>query len=254
MGFLEKWQGTDTGLVNDDYAPASTDAWQKTGKDGTYFVGVNYESDLFHVGAWYYDISDTDADNSMGAGIGNKSIYLDATLHAIAKEDFTLDVSAQYLNQSQNDNSGTEADIYGVMLEAGVADLSILAAYNKRNADDDKTSFSGFGGGTLFTNMDNMIIDTIGGGDVDAYVLGASYAINDLTIGYAYGRFQRDATATLVKEEIIEHNFGAEYAVNDNFTLFAIATIDQDKEDTATNAINNSGDFTNVRLSMSYNF
>jgi len=253
-GFLEKWQGTDTGLVNDDYSPADTDAWQKTGKDGTYFAGVDFESDLLHLGAWYYDISNTKADNSMGAGIGNKSIYVDATIHAITGDDFTLDVSAQYLNQSEDDNSGTEADIYGVMLEAGISDLALLAAYNSRSADDDQTSFSGFGGGTLFTNMDNMIIDAIGGGDVDAYVLGASYAISDLTIGYAYGRFERDATAILAKEDIIEHNFGAEYAATENLTFFAIVTIDEDKEDTGTSAINNSGDFTNVRVSASYNF
>lgn len=253
-GFLEKWQGTDTGLVNDSYAPADTDAWQETGDDGTYFAGVNFESDLLHLGAWYYDISDTDADNSMGAGIGNKSIYVDATIHAISSDDLTLDVSAQYLNQSEDANSGTEADIYGFMLEVGISNIGLLAAYNSRNADDDKTSFSGFGGGTLFTNMDNMIIDTIGGGDVDAYVLGATYSINDVSIGYAYGLFERDATSVLAKEKIIEYSFGAEYVATKNLTLFAIVTVNDDKEDTGTNAINNSGDFTNLRVFALYDF
>jgi len=253
-GYLDRWQGTDAGLVDESYAPASTDAWQNTGKDGTYFVGANYEGGFLHLGAWYYDISNTKADNSMGAGIGNKSIYVDGTFHALNKDDLTLDISAQYLKQSEDDNSGTEADIYGVMAEVGISDLGLMAAYNKRSADDDKTSFSGFGGGTLFTNMDNMIIDTISGGDVDAYVVGASYAIGDATIGYAYGRFERDKTSTLAKEDIVEHNFGAEYAVNDNLTFFAIVTVNEDKQDTGTNAINNSGDFTNVRVSASYNF
>ena len=253
-GFLEKWQGTDTGLVNNSYAPASTNAWQNTGKDGTYFVGINYENDLLHLGAWYYDISDTDADNSMGASIGNKSIYVDATLHAISGDNLTLDVSAQYLNQSEDGNSGTDADIYGFMLKAEIYDLNILTAYNSRNADDDKTSFSGFGGGTLFTNMDNMIIDAISGGDVDAYVFGATYAIKDVIIGYAYGKFERDDTATLAKEDIVENNVAAEYAASDNLTFFAIVTVDEDERNTATNAINNSGDFTNMRVSASYNF
>jgi predicted porin len=102
--------------------------------------------------------------------------------------------------------------------------------------------------------MDNMVIDTINGGDVDAYVLGGSYTTGDVTLSYAYGNFERDATNTLPKEAIIEHNFAAEYAYNEHLTLFAIVTVNNDKEDTATNAINNSGDFTNVRVSASYNF
>ena len=244
-GYLDRWQGTDAGLV---------DTWQNTGKDGTYLTGVNYESDVFHFSAWYYDISDTNTNNSIGAGIGNKSIYIDGTFHALSKEDLTLDISAQYLNQREDENSGTEANIYGFMVEAGISDLELMAAYNKRNADDDKTSFAGFGGGTLYTNMDNMIIDTISGGDVNAYVLGVSYVIRDVTAGYAYGRFTRDATINLAKEDVIEHNFGVEYAANDNLTFFAIVTVDEDKEDTGTNAINNSGDFTNIRVSASYNF
>lgn len=260
-GYLHKWQGTDTGLVNDDAAPADTDAWQETGEDGTYFAGVNYDNDLFHLGAWYYDISETDAnENSLGQNVANRSVYVDTTLHAIASDDFSLDVSAQYLQQSSEDGSDIEADIYGVMAEVSISDLGLIAAYNRRDADDDETSFSGFGGGTLFTNMDNMIIDAINGGDVDAYMIGATYAINDFTVGYAYSAFDSDSISGTANgfdrgdEDIIEHNIGAEYAYTDNLTFFAIVTISEDKENTGTSAINNSGDFTNVRASVSYNF
>ena len=254
-GFLEKWQGTDTGLVDSTYTPADTDAWQNTGKNGTLFAGVNYESDILHLGAWYYDISETDLNqNSLGQNIGNRSIYADVTIHALNGYGMNIDLSTQYLQQNEENNSGTEADIYGLMIEVNIDDLDFLVAYNRRDADDSQTSFSGFGGGTLYTNLDNMIIDTISGGDVDAYVGAIAYEISNLTIGYAYGKFMRDATTTLIKEEIIEHNIGAEYSMSDNLTFFAIVTINDDKEDTGTGAINNSGDFTNVRVSASYNF
>lgn len=260
-GYLHKWQGTDTGLVNDDASPADTDAWQETGEDGTYFAGIDYEEGLLHLSAWYYDISETDAnENSLGQNVANRSFYTDATVHAIESDDFTFDISAQYLKQSSEDGSDIEADIYGVMLEAGISDLGLMAAYNRRDADDEETSFSGFGGGTLFTNMDNMIIDAVNGGDVDAFVVGATYAINDLTIGYAYSEFDSDAINGTTNgfdrgdEDIIEHNIGAEYVATDNLTFFAIVTISEDEENTGTSAINNSGDFTNVRASVSYNF
>ena len=254
-GYLDKWQGTDTGLVDSSYSPASTDSWQNTGDNGTAFIGVSYESDIFHFCAWYYDISKTDPNtNSFGQNIANRSIYADVTYHAINKEAFSIDISAQYLQQNEDDNSGIEADIYGVMLEANVDDFSFLLAYNKRDSDDTQTSFSGFGGGTLYTNLDNMIIDTIGGGDVDAYVAAITYSIGDATIGYVHGSFLRDATSTLAKEEIIEHNIGVEYSVNDNLTLFGIITLNDDKEDTGTGTIYNSGDFTNIRVAASYNF
>jgi hypothetical protein len=245
-GFISRWQGTDAGMLDK--------AWQKTGKNGTWFTGITYIEDRIHLGAWYYDISETEPGNVMGTGIGNSSTYIDGTVHALANDAFSFDISTQYLHQSEKENSGTKADIYGMMLEAEVSDFGFMAAYNKRVADDDKTSFSGFGGGTLFTNMDNMIIDTIIGGDVDAYVLGASYRVGEVTVSYAYGNFQRDATAVLPKENIVEHNVVAAYAYSDHLTLSAFVTVNENKEDTGTNAINNSGDFTNLRISASYNF
>jgi len=246
-GYLDRWQGSDASLDNDE-------AWIDAGADdGTYFAGADYGGKLFHLAAWYYDIA-----GEVGDQTGNKSVYIDATLHAIKDDELTLDISTQYLNQREEDSSDIEADLYGVMFEVGISDLSFMAAYNKRSADDDKTSFAGFGGGTLFTNMDNMITDTIIGGDVDVYVLGTSYEIGDVTMGYAYSRFKSDVINTGIfartKEDIVEHNIGAEYAASENLTFFAIVTIDDDKENTGSSAINNSGDYTHVRISASYNF
>lgn len=157
----------------------------------------------------------------------NRSTYLDAALHLDLNEDFVLDTSAQYL--CQNENAGN-------------------------TIDDDKTSFSGFGSGTLYTNMENMILDAIVGGDADAMMAGISYQISDFSLYYMYGVYERDQTSTLAKEEIIELNIGADYSVNENLILSAILTIDDDKEDTASNAIYTEGDFTNFRVSVAYTF
>ncbi len=248
LGYINRWQGTDTGLDNDQ-------AWQDTGKDGTYFSGISYTSDLLDTSAWYYDISEASAGNTATGNVANKSIYLDATLHLSFSESFTLDTSVQYLNQSQSDNSGIDADIYGLLLDATVyKNLELQLDYNRRNANDDKTSFSGFGGGTLNTSSDNMILDAIVGGDVDTMLASISYAISDLSLYYTYAVYQRDETTTLVKEDIHEQSIGANYSVNDNLSLSTIVTINDNKEDTTSNAIYTGGDFTNIRVFLEYTF
>lgn len=211
LGYLDRWQGTDAGLSNNQ-------PWQDTGKNGTYFGSVTYGSDLMDASAWYYDISGVSGDVT-----ANKSTYLDATFHLSLNEDLTLDTSIQYLNQSENDSSTVDADIFGVMLEASLYEkLGLQLAYNRRNADDGKTSFSGFGGGTLYTSMDNMILDSISGGDVDSMLAGVNYQISELNLYYMYATFKRDTTSTLGKEEIIEQIIGADYTVNENLTLSEI--------------------------------
>ena len=243
LGYLDRWQGTDAGLDNNQ-------PWQDTGVDGSHFASMTLGLGKLDTSLWYYDIS-----GQQGDQIGNISTYLDATLHLNLSDNFTLDTSAQYLNQSENDNSGIDADIYGLMLEATLYEkIGLQLAYNRRKADDDKTSFSGFGGGTLYTSLENMILDTIVDGDTDAIVAGISYEISDLSLYYMYGVYERDQTSTLAKEEIIEQNFGADYSVNENLTLTAVLTIDDNKENTDSNAIYTGGDFTNIRVSASYTF
>jgi len=243
LGYLDRWQGTDAGLDNDQ-------PWQDAGKDGTYFGGITYTSERIETSAWYYDISGIAGDQT-----ANRSAYIDATLHMNINDDFALDASAQYLSQSENDSSTIDADIYGLMLEATVYErVGLRLAYDHRSADDDKTSFWGFGGGTLYTTMENMILDAIIGGDADAMIAGISYEISDLSLFYAYGLYEREATASLVKEEIVEQNIGADYTVNDHLILSAILTIDDNKEDTDSNAIYTGGDFTNLRLTVGYTF
>ena len=236
-GHLTRWQGADAGL---------DDGWVKSAKDGSNFSGLSYANDLIDASAWYYNINGEADDET-----ANNAVYLDAIGHFSFSNNLTLDVGVQYLNESEQDSSGVEANIYGAMAEIVIKDLGVNIAYNKSNKQAGKASFSGFGGGTLFTNMDAMIIDEITADrDASATVAGLSYSIANFNLLYAYGDFNGDADSSGAKAHIVEQNIGIEYFPNDNFTVGAIMIIDKNKEDSITTDFNDK----NFRVLISYNF
>ena len=236
-GTLLSWQGYDADLDA---------AWQKTGKDGTYFGGASYSDDALDASLWYYNIN-----GEMGDATANNSFYADIVGHFHLSQELSVHLGAQYLKQNELDSSGVASNIYGATAEVVINGLGLNIAYNKSLKESNKQSFSGFGGGTLFTSMDNMIVDIIAvDRDVDAFVSGISYEYSeDLNFLYAYGDFKGDKDSSGVKEHIIEHNIGATYEHND-FILGAIYTLQEDKEKTGING----GDLNNVRVLLSYNF
>ena len=245
-GHLEKWQGADAGLDVDN-------PWVKTGKNGVNFGGVTYSNDFVEANAWYYNISNASAsDIANGADEnGNNAIYVDAIVSYDFSDDLELHAGVQYLKESELDHSNVEANIYGAMAEVVVSGLGINIAYNKSTKEAGKHSFSGYGGGTLFTNMDTMILDEITEDrDAQAVVAGLSYGIGDFNLLYAYGDFKGDADSSGAKAHIVEQDIGIEYTPNDDFTFGAIYVIDDNKED-ATSADFNSKNF---RVLVSYNF
>lgn len=244
-GLLTRWQGTDTGL-------SSTDPWSDTGEDGTYFGGISYFSDFIDTSVWYYDISKDDNPNSATGNVANTSLYADLSLHMALSKDYALHASIQYINQNESDNSAIDSLIYGAMAEFVMfEDFAISAAYNKSKKQALKGSFSGFGGGTLYTNMDSMIIDAITTDrDVQAVVAGFTYTYNDFGFIYAYGDFDANADSLGAKEHIVEQNIGFEYTPNENLTIAAICVKNEDKE----NSGSNGGDWENVRALISYSF
>jgi len=246
-GMLLEWQGTDAGLDTNE-------AWQDMGKDGTFFGGISYGSDLLDASVWYYDISEAESANTATGNVANQTVYVDTTVHAFANDNFSIDLSAQYLTQNEEDNSGIDTDIYGLKVETSLYDLGLVVAYNDRDSDTGKSSFSGFGGGTLFTNMDNMIIDTMSNAQADVLMFGVTYDISDFNFYAMAAEFNGDLDINNAKEEIIEINLGFNYAINADLTLSAICTINDDKENTGTNAIYTGGDFENYRLSVAYAF
>ncbi len=243
-GLLKEWQGVDAGLDTNE-------PWQSTGEDGTYFGGITYNGDILEANAWYYDISASDITNSATENFANKSSYIEIFSHYHINDDIVLHSGAQYLNQKEKSNSGIESNIYGLSAELVAYDIGFNLAYNKSTREKDKGSFSGFGGGTLFTSMDSMIIDAIATDrDAKAIVAGLSYSMGDFNFLYAYGDFKGDSDTLSQKEHIVEQDIAIEYTPNDNLTIASVYTINKDKENSDTNG----GDWNNFRILVSYNF
>lgn len=227
VGNLQRWQGIDAGL---------DDGWLRTGESGTNFGGVSY-SDILEFNAWYYNI--TEHLNAAYADIGVAYDFSD---------DVSVSAGVQYLDESELKDSGEEATIYGAMAEVSAYGLGVSLAYNKSDKVAGKASFSGFGGGTLYTNMDIMIIDEITADrDASAMVAGLSYGIGDVNLAYAYGDFSGDADSAGDKAHIIEQNIVLEYAPNDDLAMSAVYVMEQDK-------INADSDWNHFRAVVAYNF
>jgi hypothetical protein len=235
-GALLSWQGYDAGLEN---------PWEKTGKDGTYFGGISWSDDNLDASLWYYNIN-----GEVGDATANNSYYGDIVGHFHLSKELFLHVGAQFLKQQELDESGVESEIYGATAEVVYHGLGLNIAYNNSKKVSNRQSFSGFGGGTLFTNMDNMILDNIAvDREVDAIVSGLSYEYEDFAFLYAYGDFQGSVNSAAQKEHIVEQNMGASYE-HEDVLIGAILTVQKDKEHTAING----GDWVNARVLVAYNF
>jgi hypothetical protein len=151
----------------------------------------------------------------------------------------------QYLDESALNNSGIQATIYGALFELVIHDLGINIAYDKALVNNNKVSFSGTGGGTLFTGMDTMSLDVIAiNTDAEALVGGIVYDINRLGFLYAYGDFSSK------NEHLSEHNLGMTYDVSDDLLLAGIYTQQEDiKHKNKTNF-----DFDRFELLLNYDF
>ena len=226
-GNLQRWHGTDAGLEL---------GWTETGTDGTNFAGVAY-ADGVELGAWFYNIT----------GLANVA-YLDVGVEYQINETFLLHTMAQYLREGELENSGTSASIYGVLVELVAYNVGINLALNKAEKRTGKESFSGFGGGALFTSMDTMIIDEIAKDrEALSYVLGVVYSYDDVEFLYAYGVFAGEADSSGSKEHIVEQNMGLGYNLNEEFVIGALYVVEDDK-------INSSNSWRRIQASLNYNF
>ena len=229
-GHINLWQGFDADL---------DDGWNKAGENGTNFGGIAY-NDVLEFNAWYYNITKT-----------TNASYLDFGIQYDINKDMLVHAVAQYLKEDELSNSGYETKIYGGMFEYVAYGLGFNIAYNQADSSNGKQSFSGTGGGTLFTSMDTMILDNIAQDrKANAFVSGISYNYKDLNFLYAYGSFKGDANSFGVKEHIVEQNIGFEYNVNDEFIIAAIYVIEEDKQNTQKTDY----DFDRTQVMLNYNF
>ncbi len=231
-GKLQKWQGYDAGL---------DDGWVEAGEDGTWFGGVAYSDDMVEANAWYYNITKL-----------TNAAYFDATLKYEINSNISTLASAQYLNESEISNSGTKATIYGAKAKLSAYGVTLGTAYNKSDRKADKESFSGLGGGTLFTSMDTMILNEITSDrDAEALVGTIAYEVDKLTLTYSYGNFNGDADGVGNKAHIVEQNIGLEYnIIEDKFAVSAVYAVQEDRE----SSVKTDNDWSRFQLMAVYSF
>ncbi len=230
-GNVQKWQGGDAGL---------DDGWVKTAKNGVNLGAVLYTNDTIEATLWYYNITKV-----------SNAIYSDITTTLELSKDFSLDLALQYLDESELNDSGVEATIYGVSTSLDYNDFGFTLAYNHSSKVDGKSSFSGFGGGALYTSMDSMILDEIAQDrDADSIMVGIGYELDNLALSYAYGDFSGDKDSLGKEAHIVEQNFCLEYALSDDVTLSSTYVIDDNKDNSLSDDFNGK----NLRFFASYSF
>ncbi len=241
-GHIQKWQGVDAGLGDNTL----NDNWITTGDNGTWLGGITY-SDIVDFNAWYYDIDkDTKSNNN-----AVKAAYFDFGTGYEFSKDLMLHTNVQYLNEQAINGSTIEADIYGALVELEVYGFGFNIAYNYSAGNAGKSTFSGIGGGTMYTSMDTMIIDEITEGrDAQAIVTGVVYQMDNFAFLYAYGDFSGDANNLGEKAHIVEQDIGFEYNVNDEFVVAAIYVLEEDKE----SSISTENDWNRAQVMVKYDF
>jgi len=226
-GNLQSWSGYDADLDEN---------WSKTGSDGVNFGGMMYAGS-FSFDAWYYNI--TGATNAA---------YFDLGFDYQFNQNTMLHLMAQYLHESELDNSGFEASIYGALVETVIYDIAFNIAVNKAEKHESKESFSGFGGGTLFTSMDTMILDNISfDREAFSYVAGVTYNYDAFCFLYAYGDFNGKADSNRVEAHIVEQNIGMGYNIDKEFVLGFLYAMQED-------TLDHANDWNRAQVMLSYNF
>jgi len=229
-GKIKSWQGYDAGL---------DEGWVNIGKNGVNFGGLSY-NDMWEFNAWYYNIANY-----------TNAVYLDGGIEYPLGHEMLVHLMVQYLHETELQNSGYGADIYGASFEFVFRGLGLNFGYNKSQRKKDKQAFSGTGGGTLFTSMDTMTLDALTQDkEADAYVTGFSYRYRDLSVLYAYGNFSAKANIQNKKAHIVEQDIGFEYNVNDEFLVAALYVVSNDK----AAEIKSEYDWNRAQVMINYNF
>jgi hypothetical protein len=229
-GYIDRWQGFDAGL---------DDGWVKAGATYTTLAGISYD-EAFELNAWFYNFDE----------LAN-AYYFDIGGEYNFNKNISLHLGAQYLYESTLNASNYAADIYGALCEVVVYDIGFNLAFNQANKQTAKQSYSGNGGGKLFTSMDTLIVDDIANDrDVTAVVAGVSYTYKKFDFLYAYGDFDGGKNSSVAKAHLSEQDIAFEYAYNDAFTLGGIYVIHQDEH----NDQKTEDDWDRMQFLLNYNF
>ena len=230
---IKSWQGFDADLDK---------GWVDLGSKGMTVTAVIY-SDLFDFRAWHYDINIP--------GEETRAIYLDAGCSINIGENKNIHLLGQFLDEKEKNNSVISARIYGFHNEFVINNLGFNIAYNHSEKIKGKRSFSGIGGGNMFTSMDKLIIDDIADDrEVNAVVVGMTYRYDNFSFLYAYGNFKGKENSFGIKEHIVEQNIKLGYSIDEKFEAVGVYAMQRDKE----NSTKTLYDWNRVQISIKYNF
>ena len=232
-GNLQSWQGVDAGL----------DAgWIDIDNDGAIVAGAIYRGDV-EASLYYYDFP--------MLGSENISIYADMSYDYKVNKTTTLAVALQCLSQEGKNSSAVGAEIFGFLSELSLNDMRISVAYNHSAKKSGKASFSGLGGGTLFTSVYYNVMDQVTNDrEVNAIALGAGYTLNKLDVSYMYASYNGAENTLGNKAHLIEHDIVVEYSLSDDFLIHAALSISGDME----SSMKTADDFNRFHIAASYNF
>ncbi len=225
---IQRMQGADAGYEN-----VLKHSWMDTGDSGTNMLAVVYAKDTVEASAWYYDV-----DKSA------KAFYMDASKEFEIYPYHHITFGVQYLSESEEDSSGIEGSIAGMMLDANYYNFNAMIAYNDINIDDSKTIFEGFGGGCSYTNMETTTagaIDT----DSSSYLISLGYSLDAIDFSLSYGNFEADIENNGHLQEV---DAGISYALNDGQADISLTYVHIDDKIVANN------DSDEIKVFANYNF
>ncbi|MFT7004615.1 MAG: hypothetical protein ACJAWW_001979 [Sulfurimonas sp.] len=237
-GYFNAWQGYDAGLnLNDsvynyEFKELSTDS------DGALVLGAKYTTSIkdleLNTQAWYYDIDKL-------AGVA----YADITLAGAIGENIGYDLGFQISEQSEKDESGYEASLFGLMAGIGYGDLYLYTAYAKSSLETGKSLFNGLGGTFFYTAGNEWSMGYLDAGeDETSAQVGLDYTIIEgLNLSAYYTDFQTDSSHVIATDIFLTVAASKRWDTELVYTM-----IDEEKGTTV------GSDYTNILFRANYNF
>lgn len=202
-GYFNRWQGYDAGLL--DIGGKGFNDFERLGtkeSDGTALAGIEYDNkfSFADVGSrlYYYDIDRY-----------SKIFYGDVSFAKNLTDELSGELGFQYTKQSEVNNSGKDASLYGAMFELGYKKLTFFTAYTKSSVDAGKSLFNGFGGEFYYTAMNEWAMAYLSDGqDEKALQFGLDYDVTDnLSISAYTSTFKTDVDKVVENDLTLSYNF-----------------------------------------------
>jgi len=175
--YVTKWRPNNSGDFGDALGSLDGD---------NFAFGAAYDNKTLSGSLWYYNI------DAFGAFFPEGDKY--TQIYADLGYDFgSFKVAAQYVDT--NFDFYDDSTAFGIMASTTLAGIDLMAAYN--NISDNGVGYVGWNG--LYTNQWNLTVaDQWDGEDLDAWKVGASTTIMDVSVDLSYADWDKGSEADLI--------------------------------------------------------